>query len=87
MDIGMLWFDDTNRPLKDKVARAVGYYADKYGRQPTTCLVHPQTLNGGQGTLAGVEVRGSVSVMPHHFWVGIEENDQQPKVQRRKKAA
>jgi hypothetical protein len=79
MDIGMLWFDDSARPLRDKVERAVEYYAQKYGRTPTLCLVNPAGLDEAEGTLAGVEVRGARSVMKHHLWIGVDE---QPKAER-----
>src|SRR3972149_1605365 len=49
MDTGMLWFDDGPQVLKDKVARAVSFYATKYGRSPTVCLVHPATTGGAGG--------------------------------------
>lgn len=76
MDIGMLWFDDSARPLEDKVQRAVDYYAQKYGRTPTLCLVNPAALNGSEGVFAGVQIRAARSVMPHHLWIGVDEQVQ-----------
>jgi hypothetical protein len=73
MEIGMLWFDDSARPLKDKVLRAVEYYAKKYGRSPTLCLVNPAGLNGGAAPVEGVQIRGARTVMPNHLWVGVDE--------------
>jgi hypothetical protein len=73
MEIGMLWFDDSARTLPEKVTRAAAYYAEKYGRQPTLCLVNPAGLNGSEGQLGGVQVRGARSVMPHHLWIGVDE--------------
>jgi hypothetical protein len=73
MEIGMLWFDDSSRSLNDKITRAVTFYKDKYGSSPTHCLVHPETLNGGDGKLGGVEVREARLVMQNHFWIGIDE--------------
>ncbi|HET7010766.1 MAG TPA: hypothetical protein VFI11_08330 [Anaerolineales bacterium] len=74
MDTGMLWFDDGPQALKDKVERAVSFYATKYGRSPTMCLVHPATLaDGKEGHLAGVTLQTSRSILPNHFLVGVEE--------------
>lgn len=74
MDTGMLWFDDGPQGLKDKVARAVSFYATKYGRSPTVCLVHPATRAGADmPSLEGVLLRETRSILPNHFLVGIED--------------
>ncbi len=74
MDTGMLWFDDGPQGLKDKVARAVSFYATKYGRSPTVCLVHPATRAGADlPSLEGVLLRETSSILPNHFLVGIED--------------
>jgi hypothetical protein len=70
----MLWFDDGPQGLKDKVARAVSFYATKYGRTPTVCLVHPATSGGAEvGAVSGVVLRETRAILPNHFLVGIEE--------------
>jgi hypothetical protein len=70
----MLWFDDGPQGLKDKVARAVSFYATKYGRTPTVCLVHPVTTAGAEvGAVSGVVLRETHAILPNHFLVGIEE--------------
>ena len=74
MDTGMLWFDDGPQGLKDKVARAVSFYATKYGRTPTICLVHPATTAGAEvGAVSGVVLRETHAILPNHFLVGIED--------------
>ena len=73
MEIGMLWFDDGPKPLQEKVAQAVAFYEDKFGDKPTHCLVHPSTLNGGEGLVGSVQVRKARNVMPNHYWIGVEE--------------
>lgn len=73
MDIGMLWFDDSSRSLKEKVQRAVDFYTQKYGRVPTLCLVNPAGLNGAEREATPVPIRGARSVMPHHLWIGVDE--------------
>lgn len=81
MDIGMLWFDnDKGADLNIKVARATQYYQKKYGQMPNLCFVNPCMVgHNGNGnskvnplkTGDGVEIRESVTLLPNHFWIGI----------------
>ena len=81
MNIGMLWFDnDPKVPLDTKVERAAVYYRNKYGRNPTLCFVHPSMLarveeaasdEHKRFTPTGVELRSNRSVLPNHFWIGM----------------
>src|SRR3972149_3820600 len=69
MDTGMLWFDDGPQVLKDKVARAVSFYATKYGRTPTVCLVHPATTGGTEiGAGSGGGPREGRPSPPPPWW-------------------
>ena len=75
MNIGMLWFDNDNKSdLVTKIQRAVSYYHIKYGKAPNLCLIHPRTLGGNTWTGAGIEVRTTRSVLPNHFWLGVNNN-------------
>ncbi len=96
MDIGMLWYDDSSRSLKEKVQRAVEFYTQKYGRTPTLCLINPASLNGGERESTPVPIRAARSVMPNHLWIGVDEEVERsrgraaqagPERPRRKKAA
>ena len=79
MKIGMLWFDnDPKVDLMLKIERAADYYRQKYGATPTTCIVHPSMLEedpsapDAPATKNGkLTVRTSRSVMPNHFWIGV----------------
>ncbi len=77
MDIGMLWFDDDGRQdLGAKVSRAADHYRSKYGRTPDLCFAHPRTLGKNPPKkAAGMKLRSSGSVLPHHFWLGIEDRN------------
>ena len=83
MDIGMLWFDDGPNSMQEKVNQAVAFYTDKFGKKPTHCLVNPATLNGGEGAISGIQIKPAGTVMPDHYWVGIEEQNRK----RRSKGA
>jgi len=83
MIVGMLWFDnDPKSGLAVKVKRAADYYRSKYGRSPNLCFVHPSMLPEGLSasenevqsrviTTDGIEVRSNRSVLPNHFWIGV----------------
>ncbi|MBN2146155.1 MAG: hypothetical protein JW726_02160 [Anaerolineales bacterium] len=72
MNIGMLWFDnDTKTDVSAKITRAANYYRSKYGTMPNLCFVHPKTLGNASPEAAGIEVRTTRSVLPNHFWLGI----------------
>jgi hypothetical protein len=72
MNIGMLWFDnDPKTELNLKIDRAASYYRSKYGQTPNLCFVHPSMLNEGNGRLTEIEVRTNRSVLPNHFWIGV----------------
>jgi len=73
MNIGMLWFDnDPHTELPKKVARSVAYYQTKYGQAPNLCFIHPSMIKETPvPPTQGVEVRLSRSVLPNHFWLGV----------------
>ena len=74
MDIGMLWFDDSARTFAEKVRRAAEYYKEKYGREPTLCLVNPETWDDADTQKLTVEMRQARLVLPNHFWIGVEDD-------------
>ena len=76
MKTGLLWFDDDPRhSLAERIAPAARRYCQKFGTSPNVCYVHPSTL-GGDGKTAQVgtiHVATSPSVLPHHLWIGQED--------------
>ena len=75
MNIGMLWFDNDNKAdLATKIQRAADYYHTKYGKTPNLCLVHPRTMGNYAWKGAGIEVKATRSVLPNHFWLGVNTN-------------
>jgi len=76
MNIGMLWFDnDPRTTLSVKIQKAMDYYNKKFGRIPDLCLVHPSMMDTGQKQfeLGKLIIRPYRSVMPGHFWIGVED--------------
>ncbi|MBN1535697.1 MAG: hypothetical protein JW908_03110 [Anaerolineales bacterium] len=79
MNIGMLWFDnDPKAEMTKKIERAASYYRQKYGKAPNVCFIHPSMLKIENiesppkiVKAGGIEVRTSGSVLPNHFWIGV----------------
>ena len=79
MNIGMLWFDnDPRTEVKIKIEKAADYYQKKYGSLPNLCYVHPSMLekqvaaeSANAQRNGAIEVRSSNSILPNHFWIGI----------------
>ena len=78
MEIGMLWFDNDKRSdYPEKIARAAAYYHKKYGKAPNICFVHPGTIKTVKDDQLvhsqGVEIRISKTMLPNHFWIGVDD--------------
>ncbi len=92
MKTGLLWFDDDPRKqLEEKVQRAAAHYEHKYGHSPDLCYVHPGVF-GDDGKKAvpkagGVEIRTGRSVLPNHFWLGVDDEKKRRGKIRRQGAA
>jgi len=77
---GMLWFDNNaDKSLYERVERAARHYESKYGYRPNVCYIHPSTLYAEHKpseialSVGNVDLRESNSVLPNHFWLGVED--------------
>jgi len=79
MKEGMLWYDNNAKAtFTQRILQAVDYYQHKYGKNPTSCLVHPKALQMDQNLAEShipVNVKAAPYVLPNHFWIGIDEGD------------
>jgi hypothetical protein len=76
MHIGMLWFDNTpDIPLKMRIEKAVDYYRKKYHQEPNLCLINPIMDNKEKTDFGQLTIRAYQSVLPGHFWIGVEDNE------------
>ena len=74
MNLGMLWHDDDKkRTPSDKVLRACNHYQQKYGAFPTVCVVNPVLATFLPARVGHVVIRQARTVLPDHFWVGVED--------------
>jgi hypothetical protein len=75
MKEGLLWFDnDPRRKLVDKVGQAATRYRVKFGRRPTICYLNEADLDGQPDQLKGIRLQVMPNVLPHHFWIGVENS-------------
>ena len=71
MSTGILWFDNSTTPLKEKIEKAVTYYQFRYHVSPNLCLVHPSMVIDGV-EVPGIEIKKYRPVLPGHIWLGVE---------------
>lgn len=70
MNEGMLWLDDAkDRPIEDKILRALVWYKEHYGPKPNLCFVSQSALEE-ETQIEGIAVRPASFVLPNHFWIG-----------------
>jgi hypothetical protein len=74
MEVGLLWYDDSQADLAAKVQEAAERYREKFGRRPNRCYVNPASLPGKGKVLSldGIKVLTSPTILPNHFWVGVQ---------------
>ena len=74
----LLWFDDSDKSLEDKVRQAAATYRHKYGKPPTLCFVHPDALGNSESRpVGGVEVRAGRTILPNDFLIGRRASAEQ----------
>ena len=75
----LLWFDDSDKSLEEKVKQAAARYRRKHGKPATLCLVHPDALgdSGESRQVGGVEVRAGRAILPNDFLIGRKAGAEQ----------
>ena len=69
MKFGMLWFDGSKKPLKQKVAAAAAYYTKKFGVAPTECHVNPSEWEA----VDGMKMVKDAAILAGHLWIGRKD--------------
>jgi hypothetical protein len=75
MKTGMLWFDNSDKSLLEKVEECARHFQEKYGMAPNTCHVNDRQTEDQteeRESPSGIRIRASSVVLPNHFWMGIE---------------
>jgi len=77
MNVGLLWFDDSKRPIEVRAIGAAGAYLAKHNRWPTLCQVHqdhrPAVVNLDPKT--SMRIVPSQYILVDHFWIGENGED------------
>ena len=80
MKSGLLWFDNSPRPLVEKIEDAAVRYQHKFGVRPNRAFIHGHDIPGGNpeqlpviDTLNGIEIESKMTIQPNYVWVGVDE--------------
>ena len=68
MKYGMLWFDNSDKVLEEKLRVASEYYEKKYGERPNTCHVNAKET----ADMNGVRIVSDPTILPNHIWIGVK---------------
>jgi hypothetical protein len=68
----LLWFDDSAKPLSDKVLAAAARYEHKFGVYPTVCYVHPAALEK-KLVVNGIRIEADDTTLRFHLRIGVEQ--------------
>lgn len=72
MQTGMLWLDNSNKPLEEKIRTAAAYYEKKFGARPNLiCVSRHQVKEGNR--VGEIRVKPMAGIMPNYLWVGRED--------------
>ena len=72
MRSGLLWYDNSAKPLTEKIQGAAKRYCEKFGVMPDTCFVNPNDLpQPAPTTHDNITIATKITIMPNHVWLGI----------------
>jgi hypothetical protein len=75
MKEGLLWYDnDPQRKLTEKVKQAAQCYQSRLRRKPTVCYINAAEFDTEVDQINGIHLRPATNVLPHHFFVGVEQD-------------
>jgi hypothetical protein len=74
VEVGLLWYDDSQSDFAAKVLEAAQRYEEKFGSPPNRCYVNPACFPEHGVPANGIKVVASPTVLPNHFWVGVAKN-------------
>jgi hypothetical protein len=67
------FFDESKKPLKNKIAKAIKFYTEKYGESPDECQVNPAMLDGTERKVK-IKVNTYHYLTPGTLLVGINDS-------------
>ncbi len=73
MKSGLLWFDNSKKPITAKIEDAAKRYKEKFGIIPDTCFVNPRDLESETKPSLKIRVDSKATIMPNHIWLGVSK--------------
>lgn len=67
--LGILWLDDSNATLAQKIGDAAQRYRARFGQVATVCYANPMDVPEPT-VLVGLRVEPRPNILRHHFLVG-----------------
>lgn len=66
----IMWYDDSKRPVEQKILDAMEAYQDRYGIRPNVVMVNEMDAGA---VVSSVVVRAQSNIRRYNYWVGMEE--------------
>jgi len=75
MKSGLLWFDNSAKPIAAKIEDAAKRYREKFGTTPDTCFINPRDLESAIKAKPNIKIHiaTKATIMPNHIWLGVSE--------------
>lgn len=65
------WFDDSRKPVANKIQDAIDAYVERFGYRPVVVLVSAADAQAaGVERVDGVPIRAEGYIRPNNFWPG-----------------
>lgn len=71
MQSGMLWYDNSQKTILEKIIKLAQRYHEKFSVMPDTCYVHPDDAPAGTDSVDGIHIGAKPTIMPNHIWLGV----------------
>ena len=70
-DLYLGWFDDSRKPVVNKIQDAINAYVERFGYRPAVVLVSAADAQAaGVERIDGVPIRAESYIRPNNFWPG-----------------
>lgn len=73
MNSRLLWYDNSKRPIADKIADAAKRYKQKFGCVPNIVFINPRDcLASIVNVPSTMKVHAKTTILPDHIWLGVK---------------
>lgn len=75
MKSGLLWFDNSKKPMAEKIDAAMVRYQEKFGVFPNMCFIHPSDFANDLKPTKKITILVKQTIMPNHIWLGLQDRE------------